>query len=207
MRASGWERACGFQDINLVPEHLTCLWIPRKSAFNHPVPMSDTTSSHSPQVKFILEWLEVIRRKDLDNIAKPLPKDYRNIVYPRSLGRPEQTKEEYLEYVAELFNLWTEFEVCYISRYGPPFPWLSSPRSSPSIPSLTPQARSSITFVSPTLRPILHLLNLGPCSTGHLQGENHSRGRDKPRIGLRQTHRHRRRREPEDQGGRRVYRL
>ena len=152
--------------------------------------MSDTTSSHSPQVKFILEWLQVIRRKDLDNIAKPLPEDYRNIVYPRSLGRPEQTREEYLEYVAELFNLWTEFEVCDISRYGPTFPWLSPPRSSPFTPSLTPQARSSITFVSLTLRPISHLLNLGLYFTGHLQGENHSRGRDKPRVGLCQTHRH-----------------
>jgi hypothetical protein len=42
-------------------------------------------------------------------------KDFRYIPYPRSLGRPEQTKEEFLEYWAGNTSLWaTRPEVSYI---------------------------------------------------------------------------------------------
>ena len=170
--------------------------------------MSDPKSSDSPQVKFIHEWVEAIRTGDLNHLAKSLSEDLRNTTYPRSLGKPDQTKKEYLEYLAAIFNLWTERDVSYISCYwAPSLPWLSPSRSRPSIPSHTPQARLSFTFVSLVFGSTLHLPNLVPYPTGHLHGENFTRGRDSPRIDLHQTHCHRRRGEPEDQPGRRVYRL
>ena len=73
--------------------------------------MSDPTSSGSPQVKFVHEWLQAIQTRDLDSVAKCMHKDYRHIFHPRSLGTQEQTKEGYLEYVARIYNIWTEFEV------------------------------------------------------------------------------------------------
>ena len=33
--------------------------------------------------------------------------DHRRITYPRSVGKPEQTKEEYLKNTGELLSLWT----------------------------------------------------------------------------------------------------
>ena len=91
-----------------------------KSAFNRSVPMSDSKSSDSPQVKFIDEWLQAFDARDMDRIAKCLHKDYRNIMYPRSLGKPEETKEEWLEYMAGIFNLWTERKVRCLNRYWVP---------------------------------------------------------------------------------------
>ena len=76
--------------------------------------MSDSKSSDSPQVKLIHEWLRAFEARDMDRIANCLHKDYRNIMYPRSLGKPERTKEEVLEYLAGLFRLWTERKVSYL---------------------------------------------------------------------------------------------
>ena len=119
MQTRGWERACSYTNITLTSEYLICLWLPRKFAFN-PCPMSDLKSSDSPQVKFVHEWNQAVRNGDLDFLAKSIPKDYRNTFYPRSLGVPDQTKEEFLEYIGGFFNLWTEWEVSYISCYWSP---------------------------------------------------------------------------------------
>ena len=69
--------------------------------------MADPASSDSPQVKLILECSRGIRTKDLALISKTLHEDFRNTPYPRSLGHPEQTKEEFLERWAEIIGLWT----------------------------------------------------------------------------------------------------
>ena len=82
--------------------------------------MSGLKSSDSPQVKFVHEWNQAVRNGDLDFLAKSIPKDYRNTFYPRSLGVPDQTKGEFLEYIGGFFNLWTEWEVSYISCYWSP---------------------------------------------------------------------------------------
>ena len=82
--------------------------------------MSDSKSSDSPQVKFVHEWLRALDTRDMDRIAKCVHKDYRNIMYPRFLGRPERTKEEMLEHLAELFSLWTEREVSNLNCHQVP---------------------------------------------------------------------------------------
>lgn len=65
----------------------------------------------SPQVKLMREWGQALEEKDLDRVEKTLHKDYRYTAYPRSLGRPEKTKEEWLEYIAGVTSLWTEQKV------------------------------------------------------------------------------------------------
>ena len=77
--------------------------------------MSDPESSDSPQVKFMRDWAEAFKKKDLDLIAKALHKDYRHTAYPRSIGRPEQTREEWLEHITTLLSLWEDLEVSHTS--------------------------------------------------------------------------------------------
>ena len=91
-------------------ETLICLWIP----------MSDSESSVSPQVKLMHEWGQGFKQRDLGHIAKTLRKDYRHTTYPRSLDRPEQTREEWLEQFAGIISLWTDLEVSHSSYYLSP---------------------------------------------------------------------------------------
>ena len=70
-------------------------------------------TSDSPQIKVLNEWLHGLQTRDMDLIAKCLHKDYRSTIHPRSLGKPERTKEEWLEDLVRLFNLWAEREVNY----------------------------------------------------------------------------------------------
>lgn len=66
------------------------------------------------------EWGRGFQQRDLGLIAKTLHKDYRHITYPRSLGKPEKTREEWLEQFTGVISLWTELEVSYISYYDDP---------------------------------------------------------------------------------------
>ena len=94
---------------------LTCFWI---ATFNRPVPMADSENSDSPQAKLLRECARGFETRDLDLIAKPLHKGFRYVPYPKSLGKPEQTKEEWLERYAGIIGLWpTDPEVGYI-RYS-----------------------------------------------------------------------------------------
>jgi len=83
--------------------------------------MSSSHSSASPQVKFVLEWSGGFEKRDLDIIAKPLHKDLRYIIYPRSLGRPEQNKEEFLGYFTKVIPLWTNNEVSHAGYFSKSF--------------------------------------------------------------------------------------
>jgi hypothetical protein len=65
----------------------------------------------------------------MDIIASTMHKDYRYISYPRSLGKPEETREVWVERFAGVISLWTGDgpEVNYIwLLLGPPSPRLSS---------------------------------------------------------------------------------
>ena len=75
--------------------------------------MVNPGSSDSPQVKLMYELDSGFVKRDLDIIAKQLHKDYRHITHPRSLGMPEQTREEWLKHFAWVMSLWTENEVSY----------------------------------------------------------------------------------------------
>ena len=77
-------------------------------------PMSEPKSTDSPQVKLMHGWGQGFKKRDLDLIAKYLHKDYRHTTYPRSLDKPEQTREEWLQQFAGIISLWTELVASYI---------------------------------------------------------------------------------------------
>jgi hypothetical protein len=106
----------GLQYITL----LTHFWI---TIPNRLIPMANPESSDSPQVNLFLECSRGFQKNDLGAMAKSLHKDCRYIAYPRSLGKPDQTKEEWLEQWAAVVSLWTgELEVSYIAVVSqPPF--------------------------------------------------------------------------------------
>jgi len=78
--------------------------------------MSESESTNSPQVKLMHGWGQGFKKRDLDLIAKCLHKDYRHTTYPRSLNKPEQTREEWLQQFAGIISLWTDLEASYIGR-------------------------------------------------------------------------------------------
>jgi hypothetical protein len=69
--------------------------------------MANPESSDSPQLKFLHEWGQGFQKRDLGLIAKTLHKDFRYVTSPKSLGQPEQTREEWLERFAGILSLWT----------------------------------------------------------------------------------------------------
>jgi hypothetical protein len=78
--------------------------------------MANPETSDSPQLKFFRECGQDSKRTgDLGSIANILHKDFRYLAYPRSLGQPEQTKEEWLERWTGIMSLWTTgLDVSYI---------------------------------------------------------------------------------------------
>ena len=83
--------------------------------------MANPENSDSPQVKLVHECRQGFGTGDLNRIANTFHKDFRYIAYPKSLGKPEQTKEEWLEHLAEIFSLWTaNTEVSYIGCSSDP---------------------------------------------------------------------------------------
>ena len=73
--------------------------------------------AESPQVRFILrEWCPAFEQMDLDRIAKLMHKDFRLTTYPKSLGQPEQNKEQWLQRFTEVFTVLKENKV--VSRFN-----------------------------------------------------------------------------------------
>lgn len=169
--------------------------------------MSSQENPASAQLKVMQEWRRGFQTKDMDLIAKFLHKDYRHRTYPQSLGMPEQTKEEWLEFLARDFDHWTDAQAS-LTRYSSNLPSLelTCSHSRPSIPSRRLRARSSFTFVVQNFRLIPHLLTW-PAFLVHHQGENHTRVWGDPRIDHHRANCYRWRRQSENQTDRRVYRL
>jgi hypothetical protein len=81
--------------------------------------MVDPESSDSPQIKIFYELSQGFQTRDLDLIAKAIHKDFRHVAYPRSLGEPEQTREEFLEHWGRIISFWTtDSEVSYIGYFS-----------------------------------------------------------------------------------------
>lgn len=65
-------------------------------------------TSNSPQIKLLHSICEGIHTRNIELVAKTLHKDLLRTTYPRSLGVPEYDKEEWLQKLRELFEIWTE---------------------------------------------------------------------------------------------------
>jgi len=78
---------------------------------------------NSPQITLINEWNEGFKQMDVDILAKCLHKDFRRVVYPRSIGQPEQNKEEWLKEITAIIGFATGFDVGLDPLlFDPPFP-------------------------------------------------------------------------------------
>ena len=109
--------------------------------------MVEVVKFESAQSKFVHEWSRGFHENNLDTIVKPLHKDFRYALYPRSLGAPEQNREQFTECMKQMVGAGF---VCYdVSDIGCHSNDLRlNPFYSPStIPSWRFRARSSFMSV------------------------------------------------------------
>ena len=72
---------------------------------------------NSPQVKLITDWNKGYMELNAEILEKYLHKDFRSIVYPRSLGVMERSKEEWVKHAKGVIGLSTEFDVGHTPCY------------------------------------------------------------------------------------------
>ena len=77
------------------------------------------TDLSSPLIKLITEWDVGFKQMNAEIIGKFLHKDFTRSVHPRSLGQPEQNKEDFLQELSGGFAFATGFDVghtpCYLN--------------------------------------------------------------------------------------------
>jgi hypothetical protein len=83
-------------------------------------PLPADVNLDSPQIKLLNECNQGFKEKNLDILKKCFHKDLRRIVHPRSMGLPEQTRDEWFEVVSGLFGFATELKVGYVHCYSNP---------------------------------------------------------------------------------------
>ena len=99
-----------------------------------PIQLPAGTNLSSPQIRLVNEWNEGLSSLDVELLSKPLHKDFRHVVYPKSIGDPEQNKEGWIKDFTGFMGLATGFDVRYALRYSNSLPRLNLlPRRS-SIP-------------------------------------------------------------------------
>ena len=109
--------------INLGSEGLAYICI----AFLLFIAMSTSQTVDSLQVKLVREFIEGFNKKDVNIIAKNLHKDYRRILYPRSLGKPAVPREEWLEQCGKMIGHWIDPQVSRGSSRLNALPLLNRP--------------------------------------------------------------------------------
>jgi len=65
----------------------------------------------SPQLKVLQKWIDAYVAIDLDEIKAVTSKKYKHQTLPKSIGLPEETKEEYTQRLAVMLPMFTKFEV------------------------------------------------------------------------------------------------
>ena len=69
------------------------------------------TNLNSPQIKLLVDWNQGFQQLNADILGKYVTKDFRRVVYPRSIGHPEQNKEEWLQEITGIIGFTTGFNV------------------------------------------------------------------------------------------------
>jgi hypothetical protein len=75
------------------------------------------TSLSSPQIKLINDWYKGITELNIEIVGKHLHKDFRRSIYPKSIGLPEQSKEECLKEVSGFIGVATGADVGHTHCY------------------------------------------------------------------------------------------
>ena len=87
-----------------------------------PIQLPADTDLNSPQIKLITEWNEGHLQRNVDILVKHAHKDFRRVIYPRSMGYPEQNKEEWLKEIRGIFGFATGLDVGHTPCYSNFFP-------------------------------------------------------------------------------------
>lgn len=70
-----------------------------------------TIDTSTPQLKAAQKWIDAYIALDMDVIDNLLPKCYKHQVFPKSIGLPEEMKEEYIQRLGGLVAALTESKV------------------------------------------------------------------------------------------------
>jgi len=76
------------------------------------------TNLSSPQIKLINDWNDAFTERNMEVFVSYLHKDFRRSVYPRSLGQPEQNREEALKELSGLLGFVTGIDVGHTPCYS-----------------------------------------------------------------------------------------
>lgn len=69
------------------------------------------SSSENTQLSVVRKWNEGFEKKDINLLVDPLHKDFTCVQYPRSLGMPDQNKDEWHKHMAAVLSSWDEMKV------------------------------------------------------------------------------------------------
>jgi hypothetical protein len=83
-----------------------------------PTQLPAGTNLSSPQIKLVNDWNDGFTEMNVEIIGKHLHKDFRRLVYPRSIGQPEQNKEEWLKELSVGFGFGIGFDVGHTRCYS-----------------------------------------------------------------------------------------
>ena len=70
-----------------------------------------TIDTSTPQLEATQKWIDAYVAVDVGKIGAVTSKNYKHQALPKSIGLPEETKEEYTKRLAEIFPLIIRFEV------------------------------------------------------------------------------------------------
>ena len=73
--------------------------------------MATTIDPVTPQLKAARRWIDAYNTLDINEIDGLFPKNYKHLTLPKSMGLPEETKEEYLQRYGGFLSVFTKFEV------------------------------------------------------------------------------------------------
>ena len=71
----------------------------------------------TPQLQAAQKWIDAYVTRDIGKIGATLSKNYKHQLLPKSMGLPEEGREEYIKKRGELLPSFTKFEV-RIQRRG-----------------------------------------------------------------------------------------
>jgi len=83
-----------------------------------PPQLPASTNLSSPQIKLISDWHDGFTEMNLEIIGKYMHKDFRRLVYPRSIGELELSKEESLKQISGILGFATGWNVGHTPCYS-----------------------------------------------------------------------------------------
>ena len=87
-----------------------------------PIKLPADINPSSPQFQLINEWNDGFATLNVELLAKPLHKDFRRVIHPKSIGLPEQNKEDWIKEITGILSFATGFDVRYALATRTRFP-------------------------------------------------------------------------------------